>query len=92
MPDRIGTYHTKPFSQYRRNIALITGEGWRKHSIHTLIEIDVTTAKNLINKYKEKTGEKISFTGWIIKCIAQSLSEHRELNSYRLGRKKNRLF
>lgn len=88
MKDRIGTYHTKPFSQYRRNIALITAEGWRKHSIHALIEIDVTLAKELIKKHQEKTNEKISFTGWIIKCLAQTLSEYKELNSYRLGRKK----
>jgi len=84
----IGTYQTKPFTHYRKNIALITGEGWRKHSIHALIEIDVTTAKELIKKNRETTGERISFTGWIIKCMAQSLSEHNEINSYRVGRKK----
>lgn len=88
MDDMIGTYQTKPFSQYRRNISLITGEGWRKHSIQALIEVDVTIAKELIKKHKETTGESISFTGWIIKCMAQSVTEHKEINCYRLGRKK----
>lgn len=87
MEDRIGTYQTKSFTQYRRNISLITGEGWRKHSIHALIEIDVTTAKELMKKHKETIGEAISFTAWIIKCMAQSISEHKEINSYRVGRK-----
>ncbi len=88
MNDRIGTYYTKPFSQYRRNVTLITGEGWRKHSIHFVTEIDVTLPKALIKKHKETTNEKISFTGWIIKCLAQTLSEYKEFNVYRLGRKK----
>ena len=88
MSDKIGSYQVKPFSKYRRNVALITGEGWRKHSIHALIEIDVTRAKELMKKHKETTQEPISFTGWIIKCMADSLSEHKEINSYRLGRKK----
>jgi len=85
--DRIGSYHVKPYSQYRRNISLIIKEGWRKHNIHEIIEIDVTNGKNQIKKYKEKTGEHLSFTGWIIKCAAQSLFEHKEINAYRKGRK-----
>ena len=84
---RIGTYHVKPFSIYRRNISLITREGWRKNRFHTLIEIDVTDARKKIKSYKEKTSNHISFTGWIVKCVAQTLSEHKELNAYRKGRK-----
>ena len=80
---RVGSYQVKPFSKYRKNIALIIKEGWRKHHIHELIEIDVTNGKNKINAYKEDTGTKLSFTGWLIKCAAQSLSEHKHLNAYR---------
>jgi pyruvate/2-oxoglutarate dehydrogenase complex dihydrolipoamide acyltransferase (E2) component len=85
--NKVGSYHIKPFSIYRRNIALITKEGWRKNRFHTLIEIDVTNARNLIKVYKEKTGQKISFTGWIVKCAAKTLFEHKELNAYRKGKK-----
>lgn len=85
--DRIGTYHVKPYSKYRRNIELIVHEGWKRHSFHELIEIDVTKGKILIKDYKEKSGEKISFTGWIMKCAAEALSEHKELNAYRTKRK-----
>jgi len=80
---RVGRYHIRPFSKYRKNITLIIKEGWRKHHIHELIEIDVTNGKKMITTYKEQTGTKLSFTGWIIKCAAQSLSEHKQLNAYR---------
>ncbi len=86
--DRIGKYQIKPFTKYRRNIELITKEGWRKRSTHTILEIDVTNARKIIHKYKEKTGEKISFTSWVIKCIAQTLNEHKDFNAYRHGKGK----
>jgi len=41
----------------------------------------------LISKYKSE-GKDISFTGWIVKCVAQAMSEQRELNSLRHRRKK----
>ncbi|MCK5031008.1 MAG: 2-oxo acid dehydrogenase subunit E2 [Thermoplasmatales archaeon] len=86
--DKIGNYYIKPFSKYRQNIVLITKEGWRKHCVHTFIEVDVTDARKKICKIFEKTGEKYSFTGWICKCVAQTLCEHKDLNAYRLGRRK----
>ncbi|MCI0500864.1 MAG: 2-oxo acid dehydrogenase subunit E2 [Epsilonproteobacteria bacterium] len=86
--DRVGKYQVKPYTKHRRNIELITKEGWRKRSTHTVLEIDVTNARKIIQKHKEKTGEKISFTAWVIKCVAQSLSEHKELNSYKHGKRK----
>lgn len=86
--DRIGKYHVKKFTKYRRNIEIITREGWLKRSTHSVLEIDVTKARKIIQKHKEKTGKKISFTAWIIKCIAQTLNEHKDLNAYRHGKKK----
>ncbi len=86
--DRVGIYQIKPFTKHRHNIRLVTSEGWRKHSIHVFIEVDVTESRKKIYKFFEKTGEKYSFTGWICKCVAQTLSEHKDLNAYRLGRRK----
>lgn len=88
----LGNYKTIPYSKFRKNIEIVTKEGWLKRSINVFLEIDVTDAKNKIKKYKEKTGEKISFTGWIIKCVSESLSRHKMLNAYRQGRNKIVIF
>jgi pyruvate/2-oxoglutarate dehydrogenase complex dihydrolipoamide acyltransferase (E2) component len=85
---RVGTYHIKPFSTSRKNVSLIIKEGWKKHTIHTIVEIDVTNAKKLLHDYSDKNGDKLSFTGWIIACAAKALSEHKELNAYRKGKNK----
>jgi len=86
--DRIGNYQIKPFTKHRQNIVLVTKEGWRKHSVHAPIEVDVTDAKKKIREIFKKTGLKLSFTGWICKCVAQTLCEHKDLNAYRHGRNK----
>ena len=86
--DRTGNYCIKPFTKHRQNVVLVVKEGWRNHSVHVFVEVDVTDARKKIRKLFEKTGEKYSFTGWICKCVAQTLCEHKDLNAYRFGRRK----
>ena len=86
--DLIGKYQVKSYTKYRRNIELITKEGWHRRTTHSILTIDITNARKMIQNYKKKTGEKISFTAWVIKCIAQTLSEYKDLNAYRHGNKK----
>jgi pyruvate/2-oxoglutarate dehydrogenase complex dihydrolipoamide acyltransferase (E2) component len=59
-----------------------------KHRIYGLVEIDVTDARKFISENEVKTGEKLSFTGWVIKCVAQAISEHREVQAMKKGKKK----
>ena len=86
------SYTIKPFSKQRENITLVAAEGWRKHSVHALVEMDITYARKLLRKYRDATGEKLSFTAWLIRCTAQAISEHNILNTYRHGRHKMVVF
>jgi len=92
MNDRIGEYASKKFPKSRRNISLMLEQGKRRHVIHALIEVDVTEGRKLIRDIKEKTGKKISFTGWMVKCIAQTISEYPEFNTFKHGRNKTVTF
>ncbi len=85
--DRVGTYHLKQFSKFRQNVTLLINEGWKKHTIHALIEIDVTEARKRIKHHHQQSKEKISFTGWIVKCVAEVVSKQKELNAFRKGKK-----
>lgn len=84
-------YTVKPFSMNRKNITLILKEGKRKHTVFALLELDITTAKSQITHQKKK-GVDISFTGWLVKCVAEAVSTQKELNSYRQGRNKTIVF
>ena len=90
--DLIGRYQTKPFSKNRKNIVQVARAGRKKNSAYALIELNVTKGRRIIKKYKEKHGGNISFTGWLVKCVAEAASKHKELNSYRLGRNKTVFF
>jgi len=59
-----------------------------KHRIYGLVEVDVTEARKFISENEAKTGEKLSFTGWVVKCVAQAVSEHREVQAMKRGKKK----
>lgn len=84
--DKIGKYEVQSFSKARQDITLISQEGKRRLNIYCLLEIDVTNARKTINALKEK--QDISFTGWIVKCVSVAAHEHKQVNAYRLGKKK----
>jgi pyruvate/2-oxoglutarate dehydrogenase complex dihydrolipoamide acyltransferase (E2) component len=52
-----------------------------------LLEIDVTAARAAIHHHKAETGQGISFTGWIVKCIAHAVSEHKYVHALRQGKR-----
>ena len=83
-------YDIKPFTKARQDITVISQEGKRRLNLYALIEVDVTKAREMITKLKGTID--VSFTGWIVKCVGQAACEHKQLNAYRLGRKKIVLF
>ncbi len=89
--DILGNYEIKSFTKNRRNIELLLEEGKRKHNVHGLIEVDVTNARKIIRDYK-KYNINISFTGWLVKCISQAVSEHKIINAFRHGTRKTIFF
>ena len=83
----LGKYEIKSFSKERRNISLLLEEARKKHIIHVLVEADVTKARAVIKNAK-KDGRDISFTGWIVKCVAEIMKEEKEFNAIRHGKRK----
>jgi len=57
-----------------------------KNRVYGLVEFDVTKARQFIREHKNKTGETLSFTGWIIKCVGKAVVEDKDINVYKKGR------
>ena len=60
--------------------------GWmgsRSHSVHGLVEFDVTDARRMIREYRDRTGESLSFTAFMIACLGRAVAEHPMLHAYR---------
>lgn len=90
--DMIGSFDERAFSRVRTPTLDTLDWGRRRHHIPMLLELDVTHARNALRIMKAQTGQSISFTGWIVKCLAQAVSEHPQMHALRQGRRKLVLF
>ncbi len=88
----IKEYTIKSFPSSRQFTIDVGTIGMRKHHIKALIEIDVTESRNKIKNKRSESGIKISFTSWILKCISQAVSEHKQVHALRKGKNKLVIF
>jgi len=65
---------------------------WPAHSIYGLLEVDVTLARKLIAEHKERTGETLSFAGFLTFCLAHAVDEDKTIQAFRKGDKQLILF
>ncbi|MCU4739824.1 2-oxo acid dehydrogenase subunit E2 [Natronoglomus mannanivorans] len=55
----------------------------RRSVVHGLVEFDVTEARQRIRTLETKTGEKPSFTAFLVVCLARALEDHPHVQAYR---------
>lgn len=87
MPDK-----TIPFPRERQVILDAGRMGTRRHLIHGLLEIDITTPRDAMKAHQSKTGEKLSFTGFVAYCLGQAISAQPMTQAYRTWRNQLMLF
>jgi pyruvate/2-oxoglutarate dehydrogenase complex dihydrolipoamide acyltransferase (E2) component len=58
----------------------------KKHRMLGLFEADVTDARKKLHRYKEETGESVSFAGWIAACVGKSVAEHKQVHALMIGK------
>lgn len=65
---------------------------WTSHAIYGLLEVDVTVARRFITEYRERTGETLSFTGYLTFCLARAVDEDRTVQAFLKNRKQFVIF
>jgi len=85
-------YEIVPFPKVRLRITDFLRLMHRKHTIYALIEADVTRPREYIREHKATTGESLSFTAFIIVCLAKAVDENKYMHGYRKGGKQLVLF
>lgn len=76
-------YQIRRFPPLRQLIIDSGRVAHRKHVVHCLIEVDVTRARQLVRAHKEKTGESISFTAFVIACVGRAVEANDTVHAYR---------
>jgi len=57
--------------------------GLRKHTVHGLLEFDVTRAREIIRQHKAQTGETLSFTAFFLACLGKVIDTSKHMHAYR---------
>jgi pyruvate/2-oxoglutarate dehydrogenase complex dihydrolipoamide acyltransferase (E2) component len=94
MPDvpGVGPFRMVPFRP-ERNATIDTLRWARKRLlIPVLLEVDVTAARSAIREFRRRTGRGLSFTAWLVSCVAKAAAEHPRVHSVRRGSRKLVLF
>jgi pyruvate/2-oxoglutarate dehydrogenase complex dihydrolipoamide acyltransferase (E2) component len=60
--------------------------------MYGLLEVDVNVARQFISEYKARTGETLSFTGYLVFCLARAVDEDKSVQAYLKGRKQLVMF
>ena len=87
MNQKIGPYHVIDLPSARRDTPNFLEMYWWRHYIYGLLEVDVTVARQFIAEHKARTGETLSFTGYLAFCVARAVDENKEVQAYLKGRK-----
>ncbi|MDY7089199.1 MAG: 2-oxo acid dehydrogenase subunit E2 [Actinomycetota bacterium] len=62
--------------------------GHRTHAAHGLVEFDVSRPMALIEEYRSRLADGLSFTAYLVYCLGHAIEEHKELHAFRKGRRK----
>src|SRR5712692_6914635 len=92
MKQQHADYQVVPYPKMRRLEAIAYRSVQHKPMIQGLIEVDVTRARAFLREYKANTGESLSFTAFLIACLAKAVDEHKAVQAYRKGSKRLILF
>jgi pyruvate/2-oxoglutarate dehydrogenase complex dihydrolipoamide acyltransferase (E2) component len=85
-------YRIEPIPKVRR-FSLDAGYlGRRRHIIHGLIEVDVTLARSILSAHRARTGERLSFTAYVIACLSKALESNHHLRAHRTWRERLLMF
>lgn len=80
-------YRKVPLTINRRMVAASAAIGRQRNNIHAITEVDISAPRRLMREHRQRTGETLSLTAFVITCLSRAIAEHPGLNSFRKGRK-----
>jgi pyruvate/2-oxoglutarate dehydrogenase complex dihydrolipoamide acyltransferase (E2) component len=81
-----------PYPKYWRFAAAADRSVCRTPMIHGLLEVDVTMPRAILREHKSMTGETLSFTAFLIVCLAKAVDRCKAVQAIRWGGKHLVLF
>jgi pyruvate/2-oxoglutarate dehydrogenase complex dihydrolipoamide acyltransferase (E2) component len=57
--------------------------GLQKHTVHGLVEFDITRARETLRQHRLRTGESLSFSAFFLACLGKAIDLDRQMHAYR---------
>ncbi len=86
MRERIGPYHVVDLTPGRRAWLNALDLSGPTHWMVGLLEVDVTVPRQIMAAHKARTGESLSFTGFLVSCLARAVDDDKTVQAYLKGR------
>jgi len=87
MNEKTKPYHVIDLSPGRRIWINALELSWPAHTMYGLLEVDVTIVRRFIEDHKARTGETLSFTGYLSFCLARAVDQDKSIQALRKGDK-----
>jgi len=87
MTDKPDKYQVLPFSRVRQPVVDPLYAARSMNIAHALVEVDITDARQKVREFRKKKGRPLSFTAFLIYCLARAVDENRIMHAYRKGGK-----
>jgi hypothetical protein len=81
----VGPYRVVDLTPWRRVWLNILDLPRPTQCMYGLLEVDVTAARQFIDDYRARTGERLSFTGFLAYCLARAVDEDKTVQAYPKG-------
>lgn len=66
--------------------------GLKKHTIHGLVEFDISKARESIRQQRVNTGKALSFSAFFLACLGKAIESDKQVHAYRSWRNQMILF
>jgi pyruvate/2-oxoglutarate dehydrogenase complex dihydrolipoamide acyltransferase (E2) component len=86
-PEDRAACRVEPFPPSQHQMVDWLGLMHRQHTVHALLEVDVTDARRALREHRARTGEGLSFTAFVVASLARAVDEDRRMHAYRRGRR-----
>lgn len=92
MKAKQSVYTTVPYPRIRLLMADGGRMGLLKHTVHGLVEFDITQARETIRQHKAQTGIALSFSAFFLACLGTAIDSDKQMHAYRNWRNQLILF
>jgi pyruvate/2-oxoglutarate dehydrogenase complex dihydrolipoamide acyltransferase (E2) component len=80
-------YQVVPLSMNRRMMAATLDIARQQNNIQAIVEVDISEPRRIIKEHRQVTGESLSFSAYVVTCLAGAITEYPQMNAFRKGRK-----